>query len=32
MNLKAHAQRDDMNVWLSQTEVQHLLDAAEDTQ
>jgi len=32
MNLKAHAQRDDMKVWLSQAEVQHLLDAAEDTQ
>ena len=32
MNLQQHENRDDMKVWLSQTEVDQLLEAAPDTQ
>ncbi|MFC7114292.1 tyrosine-type recombinase/integrase [Natronoarchaeum sp. GCM10025703] len=32
MNLKAHAHRDDMKVWLSQTEVDQLIAQADGTQ
>ncbi|WP_345781278.1 tyrosine-type recombinase/integrase [Natronobeatus ordinarius] len=32
MNLQQHEKRDDMKVWLSQTEVEQLLEAAPDTQ
>ena len=32
MNLKAHSNRDDMKVWLSQTEVNQLIDQADGTQ
>ncbi|WP_222913520.1 site-specific integrase [Natrinema sp. SYSU A 869] len=32
MNLQQHKQRDDMKVWLSQTEVDQFLEAADDTQ
>ncbi|MFP9059627.1 tyrosine-type recombinase/integrase [Natrialbaceae archaeon A-chndr2] len=32
MNLKQHRNRDDMKVWLSQTEVVQLLEAASNTQ
>ena len=32
MNLKAHSNRDDMKVWLSQTEVNQLIEQADGTQ
>ncbi|AXR77700.1 site-specific integrase [Natrarchaeobaculum sulfurireducens] len=32
MNLQQHANRDDMKVWLSQSEVAQLLEVAQDTQ
>lgn len=32
MNLREHEKRDDMKVWLSQTDVEQLLDAAADTE
>ena len=32
MNLREHEKRDDMKVWLSQTEVEALLGAAKDTE
>lgn len=32
MNLQQHENRDDMKVWLSQNEVEQLLETADDTQ
>jgi len=32
MNLQQHENRDDMKIWLSQNEVEQLLEAADDTQ
>jgi len=32
MNFEQHDERDDLKIWLSQSDVEQLLDAAEDTQ